>query len=179
MVQFPGGIPMIKFRALGLATLVVLAAITLASCRVDVATDRLPEGAPVADNRAADEAKIRSGDEEWVKSVAGKDAQKSASYYADGGALMAPGVPLATGKDAVQKMWVGMMGTPGFALTFAPTKVEVSPSGDLAYEIGEYQLTSNDKKGKPQTVKAKYVVVWGKQPDGSWKALVDAPTTTQ
>ena len=34
------------------------------------------------------------------------------------------------------------------------------------------------KKGKPQTVKAKYVVVWGKQSDGKWKALVDAPTTT-
>jgi ketosteroid isomerase-like protein len=23
-----------------------------------------------------------------------------------------------------------------------------------------------------------YVVVWGKQADGSWKALVDAPNTT-
>ena len=131
------------------------------------------------DNRAADEAKIRSIDEEWVKSVAGKDAQGSASYYADAGALMAPGVPLATGKEAVPKMWTGMMGTPGFALTFAPTKVEVSRSGDLAYEIGEYQLTSNDKKGKPQTVKAKYVVFGASRPDGSWKALVDAPTTTQ
>jgi hypothetical protein len=50
-----------------------------------------------------------------------------------------PGVPLAKGKDAVRKMWVGMMGTPGFALTFVPTKVEVSRSGDLGYEIGEYE----------------------------------------
>jgi ketosteroid isomerase-like protein len=31
---------------------------------------------------------------------------------------------------------------------------------------------------KPQTVKAAYVVVWGKQANGTWKALVDAPTTT-
>ncbi len=30
-------------------------------------------------------------------------------------------------------------------------------------------MTLNDKKGKPQTVKAKYVVVWGKQLGGSWK----------
>jgi ketosteroid isomerase-like protein len=27
-------------------------------------------------------------------------------------------------------------------------------------------------------LKAKYVVVWGKQADGSWKALVDVPNTT-
>lgn len=38
---------MMKFRAFGLATLVVLAAISLASCHADVATDRLPEGARV------------------------------------------------------------------------------------------------------------------------------------
>ncbi len=84
-----------------------------------------------------------------------------------------------TGKDAIQKAWTDMLATPGFALTFSPTKIEVSRSGDLAYEIGEYSQTTNDKKGKPQTVKAKYITVWGKQPDGSWKALVDAPTTTQ
>ena len=71
------------------------------------------------------------------------------------------------------------MATPGFALTFTPSKIEVSRASDLAYDLGEYQLTTNDKKGKPQTVKAKYVVVWGKQPGGTWKALVDTATTTQ
>ena len=86
---------------------------------------------------------------------------------------------MATGKDAIQKAWAGLMATPGFALTFDPTKIEVSRDGDLAYEFGEYQLTTNDKQGKPQTVRRKYVVVRGKQPDGAWKALVDAPTTTQ
>jgi ketosteroid isomerase-like protein len=93
--------------------------------------------------------------------------------------LFAHGAPVATGKDAIQKTWVGMMGTPGFALTFEPTKIEVSRAGDLAYELGEYQMTMNDKQGKPQTDKGKYVVVWGKQLGGAWKALVDAPTTTQ
>jgi ketosteroid isomerase-like protein len=54
----------------------------------------------------------------------------------------------------------------------------VSVAGTMAYEVGDYQLTMNDKSGKPQTSKGKYVVIWGKQSDGSWKALVDAPTTT-
>jgi ketosteroid isomerase-like protein len=55
----------------------------------------------------------------------------------------------------------------------------VTVSGNMAYEIGDYQLTTNDASGKPATSKGKYVVIWGKQSDGSWKALVDAPTTTQ
>ena len=81
--------------------------------------------------------------------VAKKDAKQSASFYADGGSLLAPGVPLATGDEALQKAWTGLMATPGFALTFAPAKIAVSRAGDLAYEVGEYQLTMNDQKAKP------------------------------
>jgi uncharacterized protein (TIGR02246 family) len=130
------------------------------------------------DTRAADEAAIRAADAEWVKAVAAKDMLQSTSYYADTAQLFAPNAPAAQGKDAIQKAFTGLLAMPGFALTFAATKVEVARSGDLAYETGDYELTANDKKGKPQTTKAKYVVVWGKQPNGTWKALVDSPTTT-
>ena len=131
------------------------------------------------DTRAADEAAIRAADADWAKAAEEKDVQQGISAYADDATLLAPGEAAATGKEEIEKAWSAMAGAPGFALTFAPTKVTVSRSGDLAYEIGEYSLTMNDKKGKPQTTKAKYVVVWGKQPDGKWKVLVDAPTTTR
>jgi uncharacterized protein (TIGR02246 family) len=151
------------------------AAIALASC--NSATSPAPQ--PVGDTRAADEAAIRATDVNWVKAVAAKDAPGAASFYADDAALMAAGGPVTTGRDAIQKAFAGMMGDPQFALTFSPTKVVVSKSGDLAYEIGDYQITFSGKKGKPNVVtKAMYVVVWGKQADGSWKVLVDAPNTT-
>ena len=168
---------MILLRRWGLTVLLMSAWMALASCGVGNQQQSQPAALP--DNRAADESAIRAIDADWAKAVAGKDAQQSASYYADEGSLLAPGAPLATGKEAVQKTWAGLMATPGFALSFAPSKIEVSRTGDLAYEIGNYELTTNDKKGKSQTIKAKYVVVWGKQSNGTWKALVDAPTTTQ
>ena len=130
------------------------------------------------DTRAADEAVIRALDAEWVKAFATKDLAQATANYTDSTEVFVPNAPAASSKDAVQKLCAGMLGLPGFALSFTPTKVEVARSGDLAYETGDYQMTTNDKKGKPQTVKAKYVVVWGKQPGGAWKALVDAPTTT-
>jgi uncharacterized protein (TIGR02246 family) len=164
---------MTLLRRLGPAVPAVSALVVLASCGAG------NQPATIPDNRAADESTIRAMDADWVKAVSAKDAQQSASYYADDGSLFAPGAPLATGKDAIQKTWAGLMATPGFALTFSPTKIEVSRAGDLAYEIGSYELTTNDKKGKPQTVRAKYLVIWGKQPNGSWKVLADAPTTTQ
>ena len=151
--------------------------LTLASC--NGANRQEPQTRALPDNRGAEESAIRAIDADWLKAVAKKDAKQSASFYADGGSLMAPGAPLATGNEAIQKAWAGLMATPGFALTFAPAKIEVSSAGDLAYEVGAYQLTMNDEKGTPQTVKAQYVVVWGKQSDGVWKALLDAPTTTK
>jgi uncharacterized protein (TIGR02246 family) len=151
----------------------LMSVLALASC----GASNQPAAQP--DNRASDEASIRAIDADWVKAAAAKDVQQITSYYADSASLFAPGVPLAAGKDAIQKAWAGMLAIPGFSLTFTPTKIEVSRAGDLAYEFGDYQMTTNDKKGKPQVVKAKYITVWGKQPDGGWKVLVDSPTTTQ
>jgi uncharacterized protein (TIGR02246 family) len=155
---------------------IAAAAIAFASCNQTNTPPATPAAAP--DNRAADEAAIRALDESWSKASADKDAQKAASYYADSGMLLLPGAPVANGKDAILKAWTGMLTTPGNELTFSPTKIEVSRSGDLAYDFGEYEMNSKDKKGKTQTVKAKYVVVWGKQVDGGWKVLFDVPTTT-
>jgi uncharacterized protein (TIGR02246 family) len=157
-----------------LAAFSVLFALFAASCGTNTPA---PPAAP-PDTRAADESAIRALVADWSKAAASKDAAKTASFYADNGTLLAPSTPAASGRDAVQKTWEALMATPGYALTFATTKVEVARSGDFAYDIGNYELTTNDKKGKPQIAKCKYLVVWQKQPGGSWKVLVDSATTS-
>jgi uncharacterized protein (TIGR02246 family) len=137
-----------------------------------------PGAAMTSDTRAADEEAIRAADLAWSKSAGDKDAAKFASFYAENAVLMAPGMAETKGRDAIQQAMAGMVQDPNFALSFAPTKIVVAKSGDMAYEIGNFQMTTSDKKKKASTLKATYVVVWGKQMDGSWKALVDAPTTT-
>lgn len=129
------------------------------------------------DNHAADEAKIRGLDSAWSKAAADRNVDQAVAVYADDAAMLEPGEPVAIGKTAIRAGWANMLGLPGAVLTFGPDKIDVS--GDRAVELGTYALTSNDKAGKPQTTKAKYVVIWGKQPDGSWKVLVDVTTTTQ
>jgi uncharacterized protein (TIGR02246 family) len=129
-----------------------------------------------AGNSAADEAAIRTLDSAWNKSAVDKNADQMASYYATDGVLMAPGEAMIKGRDAIKAAVTGMFGSPGFALTFSPD--QVTAKGDLAYEIGGYKITTSDKAGKLQTSTGKYVVVWARQADGSWKVAVDAPTTT-
>ncbi len=125
------------------------------------------------DARAADERAIRNLSAEWSKVAGARDLEKTLSYYADDASTLPPNAPIATGSDARRQVWSNLMAAPGYGLSFDTTKVEVARSGDLAYEMGTYQLTVNDKTGKPTTSKGKYVVVWRKQPGGAWKAVAD------
>jgi ketosteroid isomerase-like protein len=64
------------------------------------------------------------------------------------------------------------MAMPGFSITFAPSKVVIAKSGDMAYEIGTFQTTVNDAQGKPTSSVGKFVVNWQKR-GGQWKVVAD------
>lgn len=61
----------------------------------------------------------------------------------------------------------------------AATKVEAARSGDLAYETGTFEESFKDASGKPVRVTGKDVVVWKKQTNGQWKAIIDIFNTDQ
>jgi len=125
------------------------------------------------DTRAADESALRSADNEWSKTAASKNLEKTVSYYSDEAIVMPPNSPLATGKEAIHTLWKSMIDAPGFAVNWKATKVEVARSGELGYVSGTYELTENDASGKPMTDKGKYLEVWKKQADGTWKCVAD------
>ena len=130
-----------------------------------------PQAAP--DTREADERAIREIEIEWSKAMAAKDAERVMSFYADDASVFEPGSPMVTGKDAIRKNFDAILAMPGASVSFQTAKVVVARSGDLAYTDGTYALTMSDPKGKPANDKGKYVTVYGKQPDGKWKAVAD------
>ena len=157
-----------RFKIISCAiVLVALSALTIAC-----GYQQKPAAQP-PDTRAADENAIRAAVVEWDKAAAAKDLEKTLSFYAPDAMMFPPGMPMLTAAEKRREGWSQMMALPGYALNFSTTKVEVARSGDIAYETGTYEFTTNDKKGKPSTAKGKYVVVWKKQADGQWKAGAD------
>ena len=78
------------------------------------------------------------------------------------------------GKDAIRGMFKDTFADPDFAGKFGPAKVGVSKGGDLAYSQGAYTMTATDAKTKkPVTEKGKYLTIYRKQADGSWRAIED------
>ena len=110
----------------------------------------------------------------WAKDAAAKDADKFASYYAEDASVLMPGEPVITGKPAIAAALKPMFGDPNFTLTFQNTRADASKGGDFVYTQGSYTMTTSDAKTKkPVTDKGKYITIFKKQADGSWKAVAD------
>jgi ketosteroid isomerase-like protein len=119
--------------------------------------------------------KLLALDREWSQTTPGmsKSLDKFMSYYAPDASVYPPGMPVANGPAAVRAVLMPMVQLPGFALQWSPTKANMSASGDLGYTAGSYALTTNDAAGKPAIERGKYIEVWRKQSDGSWKCIED------
>ena len=122
----------------------------------------------------AEEAAIRDlNDVQWLNAAQAKDVDTVLSFFADDASRFPPNAPIVTGKEAIRARVSEEYSGQDFAISWQTTKVEVSRSGDLAYSHGTSEVTVNDPEGNPVTDKEKWVVVWKKQPDGSWKAVLD------
>jgi len=128
-------------------------------------------GCSTADTSAADAQAVKDKDTAWSKDVAAKDPAKFVVYYAQDATVLIPNEPIVHGVDNIKAALGPMMQDPNFALSFGPEKVECS--GTLCYSQGAYTMTTTGKDGKPFNDKGKYLTVWRKQADGSWKAIED------
>jgi uncharacterized protein (TIGR02246 family) len=156
-----------KARCLSLAALGL--AVILSGCA------SAPAPAPVApDTHDADVKAIKDLEATWVQNFASKDPDKIASVYADDASVMITDMPVINGIPAAKSALKSMVADKNFSITFASDKVDVAKSGDIAYSQGSYTTTStNPKTKKPATDKGKYVTVFKKQADGSWKVVAD------
>ena len=130
-------------------------------------------GSDARDSRAADEAAIREADAASIRAIAAKQIDATVSFYDEQASILMPNAPIVTGRQDIRKAWEQMFAIPGFSLVPKTTRIEVARSGDLAYAQGTYQFTANDSQGKAVNDRGKFVVVWKKQTDGTWKAVAD------
>jgi uncharacterized protein (TIGR02246 family) len=146
-----------------------LAVVFLAGCTP--ATPPAP-----TDTHVADTAAIRRLESDWNQAESTKDVDKITAFYADDASLYTSGMPAITGKANIVAFYKTAVADKNFSFTWPPsTVVVVSKSGDMAYTEGTYTFTYTDSKTKKgMTEKGKYLEVYTKQADGSWKDEVDS-----
>ena len=121
---------------------------------------------------AAVRQKIEAGNAGLIAALQKGDAIAAASFYDDSAMVMPMEIEATAGRTNIQQMFAG------FPFTISNMKLEIRDvvaSGDLASETGhfEWTMTPKTKGAKPMTERGKYVVVWKKQADGSYKLFRD------
>jgi ketosteroid isomerase-like protein len=142
-----------------------------AYARTTLATDTTPRssaerGAAAAVRGRADSREPKSADSAFAAMSVARGAQAAFVAFAAPEAVLLgpPGVPMTHGRDAIGAAFAGF---PADAvLEWAPVSADVAGSGDLGCTVGEATVLARHSYSK-------YLTVWKRQADGTWKFVAD------
>ena len=108
----------------------------------------------------------------FAKDVLERGGAAFADWFAEDGVELSNGEAPVVGRVAIAKdaNWSPKQ----YQLTWTPTDAVMGPSGDMGYTWGHYEGHSKDANGNPVTTSGRYMTIWRKQQDGSWKVVLDA-----
>ncbi len=93
------------------------------------------------------------------------------AYMADGAVLLQPEVDIIDGPDAARatvSAWPDDIN-----LSWEPVGGMIAQSGDLGFTYGRYVSRGVTAEGVEVASHGKYVSIWQRQDDGSWKWVLD------
>jgi ketosteroid isomerase-like protein len=108
----------------------------------------------------------------FAKDTLDRGGEGFASWFAEDGVALGNGEAPVVGKVAIAKS--AHWSPTSYQLTWTPTDAQMGPSGDMGYTWGHFEGRSKDAAGNPVTKTGRYITIWRKQADGSWKVVLDA-----
>jgi uncharacterized protein (TIGR02246 family) len=158
--------------AIAAVPLVMLAACTPTKLPPAADTTSATVSAPAASDRDAVRRQIEAADSQMAVAMGKGDTVGMYAAYADDAVMMMPGSAAMHGRAEMTKAMNVMMAQ----MTLKDPKFHIEDvlvGGDLAVETGTYEWTVQPKKGKAFPDKGKYITIWQRQGDGSWKIVRD------
>jgi ketosteroid isomerase-like protein len=108
----------------------------------------------------------------FAKDVAARGGAAFADWFAGDAVSLGNGAAPNIGKVAIARS--ATWSPNNYQLTWTPTDAMMGPSGDMGYTWGHYEGHSKDANGNPITTTGRYITMWRKEADGSWKVVLDA-----
>jgi uncharacterized protein (TIGR02246 family) len=121
---------------------------------------------------AAARQAIDKGNAQWVGAWDKADASLIAQLFRPDGIMLGGKGKSFKGPQQILEHMKPVMEGAGKGVKAVVTTVELWLDGNTAYETGKYSYTFQEK-GKPVTDEGRYVTIWKRLADGSWKIIVD------
>jgi ketosteroid isomerase-like protein len=122
-----------------------------------------------------DEAKLLMQlDSDFDIAASKKGADGWAPYFAPNGSMLSDTSKPITGPAAIRAVMKPVFDDSTFSLRWHPTKAEMMIPGVIGYTIGRWERILKNKESKWMKSIGTYSTTWMKQPDGSWKVVLDS-----
>jgi ketosteroid isomerase-like protein len=108
----------------------------------------------------------------FAQAVSAGGGKAFVEWFADDAVTLNNGQPATMGRAAIaaQANWDPKV----YQLTWIPQGAQMGPSNDMGFTWGHYEGRTKDKSGQPVVISGRYMTVWKKVADGSWKVALDA-----
>ena len=130
------------------------------------------EGAGWAGDTAAARAGIAAGNARWIAAFKRGDAAGVAALFAEDAVQFRRSGAVARGRAAIQSGFTALFRDNGSA-DATITTANVWLVDQRVYETGKFTFTFHPAGKAPVTNAGRYVTIWERQADGSWKIVVD------
>ncbi len=128
----------------------------------------------MATGRPDAERAIRELSDAFVRHFNAGDAEQLVqAFYAEDARLLPQNHPTISGRSQIREALQQFLSTGMGGLTIETYEVEVAGAGDLAYGIGTFSLA------RPAPDRGKFVEVYRRQADGSWRCVADMFSSDQ
>ena len=115
---------------------------------------------------------IDKGNAQWSEAWDKADALLLSRLFAKDGILLGRNGKIFKGPQQIFERQKVVMEGAGKGVKSTVTTVDVWLDGETAYETGKYSYKYQEK-GKPVNDEGRYVTIWKRQSDGSWKIAAD------
>ena len=95
-----------------------------------------------------------------------------ATWFADDAVTLSNGKPAVLGRGAIAQSADWNPKT--YQLSWVAQGAQMGPSNDMGFTWGRYEGHATDHNGKPIVTSGRYITIWKKLPNGSWKVVMDA-----
>ena len=144
------------------STLIVLGAVFLMT-----ACAPADAGPTLAEDRAA----IAEASRAFSAAFVAGDTATLGALYTDDAVLLPPNRNV-NGNEAIRGYFAPSAGRTQVGHTLTSESLLID--GDLAIDMGRWESTTQREGAEPRTSSERYLVVWQRQEDGSWKMSHDA-----
>jgi len=155
-----------------LLTLLLAVSARSQESKTETASKPAAAAAPATDALSEVRRAIDKGNAQWVEGWAKKDPSMIAALFTEDGSLLARGGRIIKGPAQIMERQRAAMQSVSGDVKVTVTTVDIWLEGDTAYETGKYSYKYQEK-GQPVTEEGRYVTIWKRQKDGSWKLFMD------